>query len=68
MLDTLKIPKLRSSLNYDLWGIRLEAIIVEKGLYAYITNNPSTIDNTLDKNALKITAIIKLSLEDEPLL
>lgn len=68
MLDTFEVPKLKGSLNYELWAIRLEAIIVEKGLLAYITHNSATIDNTLDENALKATTSMKLSLEDGPLL
>lgn len=71
MLDAIKLPKLKGSLNYDIWAIRVEAIIVEKGYLNYILNNPATIVNnieTLDENAYKTTAIIKLALEDGPLL
>lgn len=70
MLDiTSKIPKLKGSQNYDIWAIRIEAVIVEKGYLAYILNNPATIDTeTLDENAYKTTALIKLALEDGPLL
>jgi len=71
MLDAFKIPKLKGSLNYDIWAIRIEAIIVEKGYLSYIINNSATIVNnteTLDENAFKTTAIIKLHLEDGPLL
>jgi hypothetical protein len=71
MLDSIKLPKLKGSANYDLWAIRLEAIIVEKGYLSYILNNPATIENnieTLGENAYKATALIKLALEDGPLL
>jgi hypothetical protein len=71
MLDAIKLPKLKGSLNYDLWAIRIEAIIVEKGYSSYILSNPATIVNnteTLDENAYKTTAIIKFALEDRPLL
>ncbi|XPS72906.1 hypothetical protein M3J07_005050 [Ascochyta lentis] len=71
MLDSIKLPKLKGSANYSIWAIRMQAIIVEKGYLAYILNNPATIvDNieNLDENAYKATAIIKLALEDGPLL
>jgi hypothetical protein len=71
MLDSINLPKLKGSINYDLWAIRIEAIIVEKGYLSYILNNPATIVNnteTLEENAYKATALIKLALEDGPLL
>ncbi|RYE03868.1 MAG: hypothetical protein EOP33_09415, partial [Rickettsiaceae bacterium] len=71
MLDAIKLPKLKGSLNYDLWAIRIEAILVEKGYLGYILSNPATtIDNidSIDENAYKATALIKLALEDGPLL
>jgi hypothetical protein len=39
-MESIKLPKLKGSNNYDIWAIRIEAILVEKGLYNYI-NNPS---------------------------
>ena len=71
MLDAIKLPKLKGSLNYDIWAIRVEAIIVEKGYLRYILNNPATTSNnteTLEEDAYKTTALIKLALEDGPLL
>ena len=66
MQDTFKIPKLKGSQNYDIWSIRIQAIIIEKGYSNYILEDTSS--NILEENALKTTAIIKLALEDGPLL
>src|SRR3954471_17070427 len=68
MVEQIKLPKLKGSYNYDIWAIRIEAILVEKGYYKYILNNPTTNSNTLDENAYKAAALIKLALEDGPLL
>jgi hypothetical protein len=64
-MESIKLPKLKGSSNYDIWAIRIEAILVEKGLYNYI-NNPSI--DPLEEKALKATTLIKLALEDGPLL
>ena len=68
MVEQIKLPKLKGSSNYDIWAIRIEAILVEKGYYRYILNNPATENSTLDDNAYKAAALIKLALEDGPLL
>lgn len=70
MLDTFKIPKLKGR-NYNIQSIRIHPIIIEKGYTNYIASNSATyIDNTetLNKEALKTTIIIKLALEDSSLL
>jgi hypothetical protein len=83
MAETIfKIPKLKGSENYDIWSLRLESIIIEKGYYDYIiadysssisyteainsNNNTKVVE--LEEIANKATALIKLSLEDGPLL
>ena len=70
MQEVARIPKLIGSSNYDIWSIRIEAILVEKGYLKYILSNPATINSldTLEENAYKATALIKLALEDGPLL
>jgi hypothetical protein len=40
MADTIfKIPKLKGSSNYDIWSIRVQAILVEKGYLEVIADN-----------------------------
>ena len=76
MADTIfKIPKLRGSSNYDIWSIRIQSILVEKGYLEVIAENfiDKALDNTAQIEALKViaskaTTLIKLSLEDGPLL
>lgn len=71
MLDTFKIPKLKGSLNYDIWSIRITASIIERGFSNYIARNLAVSYNNieqLEEDALKTTALIKLALEDDSLL
>jgi hypothetical protein len=76
MADTIfKIPKLKGSSNYDIWSIRVQAILVEKGYLEVIADNyiDKALDDTtqisnLEQTATKATALIKLALEDGPLL
>jgi hypothetical protein len=73
MADTiLKIPKLKGSSNYDIWSIRVQSILVEKGYLEVIAEDyiNQTLDDSanLEQIANKATALIKLSLEDGPLL
>jgi hypothetical protein len=83
MADTIfKNSKLKGSENFDIWSLRLESIIIREGTYDYIlTDYTSAIvykealesENTakvteIEQQASNITAIIKLSLEDGPLL
>ena len=67
MSDSIfKVPKLKGSQNYDLWSIRISAILVEKDCGDCIFEEPSVI--TIKEKSDKATALIKLSLEDGPLL
>ena len=68
MPDLIKLPKLKGSVNYNLQAIRIEAIIVEKEYSSYILSDSITTIGNLDENAYKTTALIKLALEDGPLL
>ena len=76
MADTIfKIPKLKGSSNYDIWSIRVQSILVEKGYLEVVSENyiDKALDDTAQIDALKVlaykaTALIKLSLEDGPLL
>lgn len=68
MAETIfKLPKLKGSSNYDIWVIRIESLLVEKGYLSVIENDTSNVEELKDL-ANKATALIKLSLEDSPLL
>ena len=63
MLDTFKIPKLKGSLDYHIWCIRITAINIERGLSNYIARNLAVSYNNieqLEEDALKTTALINL--------
>ena len=62
--SVLKINRLNGSENYDLWAIRIEAVLTEKGYFSVMTD-PENID--IEKRA-KALAYIRLSLADGPLL
>jgi hypothetical protein len=72
--SSLRIEKLAGSSNYDLWSIRMESVLVEKGYYEVMTSNPETLHldevEKLEYNklALKATAQIRLALGNGPLL
>jgi len=69
------IPKLLGQSNYELWSLRMQAILVEKNLGSFILNPlPITATTTIEeKIALETSsnralAFIQLSLGDGPLL
>ena len=69
------IPKLLGQSNYELWSLRMRAILVEKNLGSFILNPlPITPTTTIEeKTALETSsnralAFIQLSLADGPLL
>jgi hypothetical protein len=65
------IPKLIGSKNYNIWAIKIKSILLEKELNYPVFNNIEelNIDQEAYKDiALKATSLIRLSLEDGPLL
>jgi hypothetical protein len=58
------IARLSGQSNYDIWSIRIEAVLTEKGLLSTI-NPDNTVTEELDQKGL---AMIRLSLDDGPLL
>jgi gag-polypeptide of LTR copia-type len=60
----LKINRLQGSENDDIWAIRMEAVLTEKGYYTVMIN-PTETDG--EKRA-KALAFIRLSCADGPLL
>jgi hypothetical protein len=62
-----KIPKLKGSSIYDIWALRVAAILSEKDLEFGMKNKDLGDDLELGKQNNKACAIIKLSLKDGPL-
>lgn len=60
----LKITRLNGSENYDLWTIRMKAVLIEKGYFTVIID----VENIEDEKKAKALAYIQLSLSDESLL
>jgi hypothetical protein len=75
--SNLKIDKLQGSSNWDLWSIRMESVLIEKGYYEVMTTDPSSNAvialNEADRAkynglSLKATAQIRLALGNTPLI
>ena len=44
MSDTIfKIPKLKGSSNYDIWSIKIEALLTKEGYLEVIAHNLSSL-------------------------
>ena len=69
MESLLKIPKLRGSENWDIWSLRMEAVLIEKGYYEVLTTNQPKPEDLAEWeiNRKKALAYIRLALEDGPL-
>ena len=73
-MDTTKLPKLQGISNYDIWSIRIEALLIDKGYYDVMTTETSSLNLDLEENKIlkekanKATAYIRLTLGDGPLL
>ena len=76
---TSKIPKLKGSTDWDLWRIRLRALLAEKGYIDAIKPkkefSKSTPKETIESyneerlsNSIKAAAVIRLNLGDSPLI
>ena len=63
-MDNIKIEKLKGSENYNIWKLKISALLTEKGLIAAIKGK-TTGSSKLDQRAL---ANIQLALGDGPLL
>ena len=64
----IKIPKLKGSSNYDIWAIRSKAFLIEKGYYEVLTANKEARNTPkYYQDSVKATALIRLTLEDSPL-
>jgi hypothetical protein len=71
--NKITIPKLVGQSNYELWSLRMRAILIEKNLGSFIQSQ-LPIGATIEENkALEISsnralALVQLSLSDGPLL
>ena len=79
METTTKIEKLKGAVNWNLWRMRIRAILAEKGLIDAIKAEKELPEGTSTKKAeehkekrlsesIKAAAIIRLNLEDSPLI
>ena len=73
--EIFKIPKLKGSSNFDIWSVRLESILTKDSLIEYILADHTAASGSNEGTAVelaakanKVTSLIKLSLEDGPLL
>ena len=64
------IDPLSGEKNYEIWSIRLEAYLTKETLSNYICKKRAEFpENSFEEqNALKTASIIKLNLNDGPLL
>ena len=71
-----KLPKLKGSSNYDIWALRVESILVQQDCMEILTIEPSQLTEEKYPNSYqriknseaKALSILRLSLEDGPLL
>lgn len=72
----MAIPKLSGQANYEIWALRMKAVLIEKNLWDYMlpSNSLSPGDMTpesaklLQSGANRALALMQLSLQDRPLL
>ena len=71
----LSIPRLLGQSNYDIWSLRMESILIEKGLDDAIIDANTTIPPITEEakqlllvKANKALALIRLAISDGPLL
>ena len=57
-MDITKFPKLIGSSNYDLWSIRMEALLVERD-YADVKNNAVTLEAAGNNESLYRELLVK---------
>lgn len=67
--SVLKIARLAGSSNWDIWNIRMQAVLTEKGYYDVMTQPMNDTDPSRFRELqLKALAFIRLALADGPLL
>ena len=72
MTDELKIHKLLGSKNYELWSMRMKAVLIGKDLWDTVADNSHIDDSAATKpqrvRSQKALAAITLALSDGPLI
>ena len=72
--NKITIPKLLGQSNYEIWSLRMQSVLIEKGLGDYIIASFPTTGLTEDNvkeiklKADRALALIRLSISDGPLL
>jgi len=72
--NKITIPKLLGQSNYEIWSLRMQSVLIEKGLGDYIISSfPTTGLSELEIKDIKLKAdralaLIRLSIADGPLL
>lgn len=68
----IKIPRLKGSRDWDLWRLRMEAFLTDKGYYDAMvpSTEPISAEQLTQRRekSIKAAALIRLALEDGPLL
>jgi gag-polypeptide of LTR copia-type len=78
--SVIRIPKLKGSNNWDIWSIRMEAVLCDRG-YLDVMTPATTIfpegttgeeiqayTNNRQERSIKASTLIRLALEDGPLI
>jgi hypothetical protein len=72
--NKVTIPKLLGQSNYEIWSLRMQSVLIEKGLGDFILSDYPNINlteiekKTIELNANRALALIRLSIADGPLL
>ena len=72
--SAFKFSKLKGSSNIEIWAVRMETYLIDKGLGSTIKETPrviraSTINGDIEvNNSIKVYALIRLLLKDSPLI
>ena len=71
MDKSAKIPKLQGQSNYEIWSLRMESVLIEKGFRSVMAGEKRETPEGLvvqDEESFKALAYIRLALADGPLL
>jgi len=72
--NKVTISKLLGQSNYEIWSLRMQSVLIEKGLGDFILSDYPNINlteierKTIELNANRALALIRLSIADGPLL
>ena len=46
-----RVPKLKGSSNYDMWALRIEAVLIQQDCYEILTIDPEEIEKKKDSES-----------------